>query len=96
MSLVEASKNLLEACYQADALGDLPSQITGELMEAVRDALIAEPMKGITLTATCPTNCPHYADGKHRWTETVTLENGASMACKCGISAIDYDAMMLD
>ena len=93
MNLVEASKNLLEACYQADALGDLPPQITGELMEAVRDALIAESVR-LTVAA-CPAACPYYHDGKHQWTETVTFENGASSACKCGVDAMNYDLMRL-
>ncbi len=39
-ALCNAAKNLLEECYQADAREELPSNITGELMDAVRDGLI--------------------------------------------------------
>ncbi len=39
-ALCSAAKNLLEECYQADAREELPSNITGELMDAVRDGLI--------------------------------------------------------
>ena len=40
-SLMEASKNLLEACYQVDAREELDEEIDGSLLDAVRDGLIA-------------------------------------------------------
>jgi hypothetical protein len=39
--LMEASKNLLEACYQADAREELSEEIDGSLLDAVRDGLIS-------------------------------------------------------
>ena len=38
--LIEAAKNLLEACYQADAREELAEEVDGSLLDAVRDALI--------------------------------------------------------
>jgi hypothetical protein len=39
--LIDASKNLLEACYQADAVEELSEKIDGSLLDAMRDALIS-------------------------------------------------------
>lgn len=39
-SLCLAAKNLLEACYQADAREELPESIDGSLLDAVRDGLM--------------------------------------------------------
>jgi hypothetical protein len=39
-SLVIAARDLLEACYQADAKEELSAEIDGSLLDAVRDALI--------------------------------------------------------
>lgn len=50
--------------------------------------------KGPQITVqTCPPRCSWYSDGQHQWTETVTFENGASAACKCGVDAMNYDLM---
>jgi hypothetical protein len=38
--LAEAARNLLEACYQADAQEELPESVSGELLDAVRAGLI--------------------------------------------------------
>jgi hypothetical protein len=44
LPLIEASKNLLEACYQADAIEELSECIDGSLLDAVRNALINIPI----------------------------------------------------
>ena len=52
--------------------------------------------KGPAISVTvCPPKCSWYPDGEHQWTETVTFENGASSACKCGVDAMNYDLMRL-
>jgi hypothetical protein len=43
LRLIEASKNLLEACHQADAKEELPPEIDGSLIDAVRLALLDAP-----------------------------------------------------
>jgi len=43
--LMEAAKNLLEACYQADAKEELSEMIDGSLLDMVRDGLIAASME---------------------------------------------------